>query len=69
MLAMAGEKHRHLIVLSIPGILLGGLDFGATDSPSALYVSTDAGKTFEQVNLTFRSSLFSTQYHKNSKIV
>lgn len=48
MLAMAGEKHRHLIVLSIPGILLGGLDFGATDSPSALYVSTDAGKTFEQ---------------------
>jgi len=48
MLAMAGKNHRHLVVVSMPGVLLGPLDFGGTSSPSTLYVSVDGGKTFEQ---------------------
>lgn len=48
MLAMAGENHRHLVVVSMPGVLLGPLDFGGTSSPSTLYVSPDGGQTFEQ---------------------
>ena len=47
MLAMAGKNNRHLIVVSMPGVLLGSLDFGGTSSPSTLSVSVDAGKTFK----------------------
>ena len=49
MIAMAGQKNRHLIVVSIPGLMLGPIDFGGISSPSVAFVSLDGGKTFKPI--------------------
>lgn len=43
-----GEKGSSVIVVSMPGLLLGPLDIGGMSSPSKLQVSTDGGKTFQE---------------------
>ena len=48
MFAMAGKKNRHVIVESMPGVMLGPIDFGGVSSPSSVFVSVDGGKTFDR---------------------
>ena len=46
MFAMAGKENHNVIVLSMPGVMLGPLDIGYDTSNSSVFVSVDGGVTF-----------------------